>query len=78
MARVSQTRLLKVLGRKLVSTSVRLRVAAGLMRPVRCPKCREYTRQRRVAKLGALIVSRQCEACKLIFTRSDSRRGRFD
>lgn len=47
------------------------RAMQGLLLPVRCPMCREYTRQRPAKAKGL----RRCLSCGSQFTRGDSRRG---
>lgn len=46
------------------------RALVGLLRPIRCPKCRAYTEQVKVDS-----ERRGCVACDSIFTRAQSRRA---
>lgn len=46
------------------------RALVGLLRPIRCPKCRTYTEQVKVNG-----INRGCVACESIFTRAQSRRA---
>lgn len=47
------------------------RAFLGLLRPIRCPACRQYTRQ---APSQVVPGKRKCLACGLIFNRPDSRK----
>ena len=75
MARASLTRRLRVLARRKLTGKAAVRSAQRLLRPVRCPHCRQYTRQRKASKLGAIVRLRRCEACGLTFTKGQSRQA---
>lgn len=50
-----------------------IRRILGWLRPIICPKCRQYTKQMNVSKLGAVVKTRQCASCGTVFGRKESR-----
>ena len=51
-----------------------IRHMLGWVRPIICPKCRQYTKQHLVpGKLGAVVRQRTCASCGTVFSRKESR-----